>query len=78
MKWRKISIIETQLYDLRSLIPLLRPCTKIWPSCFVDPDRFSTPKEKAVGKKKFQEITAAYSVLRDPKKRKSYDMYGRV
>ncbi|KAG0335713.1 hypothetical protein BG000_007279 [Podila horticola] len=42
------------------------------------PDRFSTPKEKAVGKKKFQEITAAYSVLRDPKKRKSYDMYGRV
>ncbi|KAF9299946.1 hypothetical protein BGZ74_008475 [Mortierella antarctica] len=41
------------------------------------PDRFSTPKEKAVGKKKFQEITAAYSVLRDPKKRKSYDMYGR-
>ncbi|KAG0254023.1 hypothetical protein BG011_006019 [Mortierella polycephala] len=29
------------------------------------PDRFSTPKEKEVGKKKFQEITAAYSVLRN-------------
>ncbi|ORZ10053.1 hypothetical protein BCR41DRAFT_358183 [Lobosporangium transversale] len=42
------------------------------------PDRFNTPEEKAVGKKKFQEITAAYSVLRDPKKRRSYDMYGRV
>ncbi|KAF9930523.1 hypothetical protein BGZ67_005746 [Mortierella alpina] len=42
------------------------------------PDRFSSPEEKAVGKKKFQEITAAYSVLRDAKKRKSYDMYGRT
>ncbi|KAF9585581.1 hypothetical protein BGW38_001692, partial [Lunasporangiospora selenospora] len=31
------------------------------------PDRFSTPQEKEVGKKKFQEITAAYSVLRDRK-----------
>ncbi|KAF9428499.1 hypothetical protein BGZ94_002169 [Podila epigama] len=41
------------------------------------PDRFSTPEEKATGKKKFQEITAAYSVLRDSKKRKSYDLYGR-
>ncbi|KAG0215510.1 hypothetical protein BGX28_009558 [Mortierella sp. GBA30] len=41
------------------------------------PDRFNTPQEKAVGKKKFQEITAAYSVLRDAKKRKSYDMYGK-
>ncbi|KAG0307011.1 hypothetical protein BGZ98_001251 [Dissophora globulifera] len=41
------------------------------------PDRFSTPAEKAMGKKKFQEITAAYSVLRDPKKRRAYDVYGR-
>ncbi|KAF9926608.1 KICSTOR complex protein szt2 [Linnemannia zychae] len=38
------------------------------------PDRFSTPGEKAKGKKKFQEITAAYSVLRDVKKRKAYDI----
>jgi len=44
---------------------------------FIDPDRLSTPEEKAVGKKKFQEITAAYGALRDPKKRKSYDMNGR-
>ncbi|KAG0218634.1 hypothetical protein BGX33_006585 [Mortierella sp. NVP41] len=29
------------------------------------PDRFSTPEDKAKGKKKFQEITAAYSILRD-------------
>ncbi|KAF9907546.1 hypothetical protein EC991_010842 [Linnemannia zychae] len=42
------------------------------------PDRFSTPEEKAKGKKKFQEITAAYSVLRDVKKRKAYDTYGRA
>ncbi|KAF9359896.1 hypothetical protein BGX26_011092 [Mortierella sp. AD094] len=41
------------------------------------PDRFSTPEEKARGKKKFQEITAAYSVLRDAKKRRTYDIYGR-
>ncbi|KAG0322382.1 hypothetical protein BGZ97_006996 [Linnemannia gamsii] len=39
------------------------------------PDRFSTPEEKAKGKKKFQEITAAYSVLRDVKKRKAYDTF---
>ncbi|KAG0005307.1 hypothetical protein BGZ79_005710 [Entomortierella chlamydospora] len=41
------------------------------------PDRFNTPEEKARGKKKFQEITAAYSVLRDVKKRRAYDMFGR-
>ncbi|KAF8981439.1 KICSTOR complex protein szt2 [Entomortierella lignicola] len=40
-----------------------------------DPDRFSTPEEKAKGKKKFQEITAAYNVLRDTKKRRAYDIY---
>ncbi|KAG0371245.1 hypothetical protein BGZ54_008249 [Gamsiella multidivaricata] len=40
------------------------------------PDRFNTPEEKAKGKKKFQEITAAYSVLRDSKKRRAYDMFG--
>ncbi|KAG0023966.1 hypothetical protein BGZ80_006980 [Entomortierella chlamydospora] len=39
------------------------------------PDRFNTPEEKARGKKKFQEITAAYSVLRDVKKRRAYDIY---
>ncbi|GJJ70996.1 hypothetical protein EMPS_03346 [Entomortierella parvispora] len=42
------------------------------------PDRFSTPEDKAKGKKKFQEITAAYSVLRDAKKRRSYDTTGHV
>ncbi|KAI8603326.1 hypothetical protein EDD21DRAFT_369420 [Dissophora ornata] len=42
------------------------------------PDRFNTPEDKAKGKKKFQEITAAYSVLRDPKKRRAYDTYGRA
>ncbi|KAG0232543.1 hypothetical protein BGX31_005124 [Mortierella sp. GBA43] len=42
------------------------------------PDRFSTTEEKAKGKKKFQEITAAYSVLRDPKKRRAYDLNGRA
>ncbi|KAF9435786.1 hypothetical protein BGZ76_005541 [Entomortierella beljakovae] len=41
------------------------------------PDRFSSPEEKAKGKKKFQEVTAAYSILRDPKKRHTYDTYGR-
>ncbi|KAG0231561.1 hypothetical protein BGW41_002164 [Actinomortierella wolfii] len=42
------------------------------------PDRFQTEAEKAKGKKKFQEITQAYTVLRDVKKRKNYDMYGRA
>lgn len=40
----------------------------------IDPDRFSKEEDKAKGKKKFQKITAAYSVLRDPKKRRTYDV----
>ncbi|OZJ05164.1 hypothetical protein BZG36_02214 [Bifiguratus adelaidae] len=40
------------------------------------PDRYSTPKEKEAAKVKFQQISAAYSVLRDPQKRRQYDTTG--
>ncbi|KAI9030929.1 hypothetical protein CLU79DRAFT_362265 [Phycomyces nitens] len=42
------------------------------------PDRFSDPVEKKKANEKFQKISAAYSVLRDPKKRKQYDTTGRA
>jgi len=37
------------------------------------PDRFSSPEEKAEAEKRFQDITAAFNVLKDPEKRKEYD-----
>lgn len=37
------------------------------------PDRFKEPDEKARATKRFQVITEAYQVLRDPKKRRQYD-----
>lgn len=40
------------------------------------PDRFSNQEDKKQAKDKFQLISAAYSVLRDPKKRKMYDQSG--
>ncbi|KAI9262689.1 DnaJ domain-containing protein [Sporodiniella umbellata] len=40
------------------------------------PDRFSNQEEKSQAKVKFQTISAAYSVLRDPKKRRVYDQSG--
>ncbi|KAI8878809.1 DnaJ-domain-containing protein [Backusella circina FSU 941] len=41
------------------------------------PDRFSKAEEKNKAKVKFQAISNAYSVLRDPKKRQLYDQTGR-
>ncbi|ORY95829.1 hypothetical protein BCR43DRAFT_313952 [Syncephalastrum racemosum] len=40
------------------------------------PDRYSDPDEKKKATAKFQEISAAYGVLRNPKKRKQYDSSG--
>jgi len=40
------------------------------------PDRFHTVEEKEKAKEKFQEIINAYTVLRDDKKRKHYDLTG--
>lgn len=40
------------------------------------PDRFHTTEEKEKAKEKFQEIINAYTVLRDDKKRKHYDLTG--
>eukprot|EP00775_Hariotina_reticulata_P011546 gene11546-11689_t len=37
------------------------------------PDRYSTAEDKARATKRFQGITEAYQVLRDPKKRQQYD-----
>ncbi|KAI8637417.1 hypothetical protein BD408DRAFT_395715 [Parasitella parasitica] len=41
------------------------------------PDRFTDPEEKKTAKVKFQKISSAYSVLRDAKKRRQYDLTGR-
>ncbi|KAI9263193.1 hypothetical protein BDA99DRAFT_559749 [Phascolomyces articulosus] len=41
------------------------------------PDRYSDPKEKKKATAQFQKISSAYSVLRDPRKRKTYDTTGR-
>lgn len=67
MKWRKLSYswrLVTSRVDA-TLLPELNSFALSFN--WIDPDRFSTPEEKAKGKKKFQEITAAYSVLRDGK-----------
>ncbi|KAI7868569.1 hypothetical protein BDF14DRAFT_1982258 [Spinellus fusiger] len=40
------------------------------------PDRFTDAREKSKANKKFQEITNAYSVLRDIKKKREYDRTG--
>ncbi|KAI8365940.1 uncharacterized protein BYT42DRAFT_588315 [Radiomyces spectabilis] len=40
------------------------------------PDRYADAGEKAKATERFQLISAAYSVLRDPKKRKRYDQTG--
>ena len=37
------------------------------------PDRFSTQEEKSEAEKKFSEITAAFNVLKDPEKRRTYN-----
>jgi DnaJ-class molecular chaperone len=71
MKWRK-SFLETYNHSHLLLTIQLISLPEL------DPDRLNTPEEKAKGKKKFQEITAAYSVLRDPKKRRAYDFYGQT
>lgn len=42
------------------------------------PDRYSGDKEKADATKRFQEITEAYQVLRDPSRRTQYDTTGRA
>ncbi|KAI9491005.1 hypothetical protein BDB00DRAFT_522873 [Zychaea mexicana] len=42
------------------------------------PDRYSDPEEKKKATAQFQKISAAYSVLRDSRKRKTYDSTGRV
>ncbi|ORX75315.1 DnaJ-domain-containing protein [Anaeromyces robustus] len=42
------------------------------------PDRFQKPEEKEKAKEKFQEIINAYTVLRDDKKKKHYDMTGEM
>ncbi|RUO96649.1 DnaJ domain-containing protein [Jimgerdemannia flammicorona] len=42
------------------------------------PDRFTDPEAKLQAKKKFQEISQAYMVLRDPKRRRIYDSTGDV
>ncbi|KAI7875321.1 DnaJ-domain-containing protein [Lichtheimia hyalospora FSU 10163] len=41
------------------------------------PDRYSDPNDKKKATDRFKAISAAYSVLRDPKKRKAYDHDGR-
>ncbi|KAI8147974.1 hypothetical protein BJV82DRAFT_594119 [Fennellomyces sp. T-0311] len=41
------------------------------------PDRFSDPEKKKKATAQFQKVSAAYSVLRDPRKRKTYDRTGR-
>ncbi|RCI05044.1 hypothetical protein CU098_013192, partial [Rhizopus stolonifer] len=40
------------------------------------PDRYTDAEEKQQAKVKFQQVSAAYSVLRDAKKRKQYDQTG--
>ncbi len=37
------------------------------------PDRYGDPDEKAEAEKRFQEITAAFNILKDPEKRAAYD-----
>ncbi|KAI9005336.1 hypothetical protein BC832DRAFT_557070 [Gaertneriomyces semiglobifer] len=41
------------------------------------PDRFSDAKEKTAAQEKFKKLSEAYSVLRDERKRKTYDLTGR-
>ncbi|KAI9022410.1 hypothetical protein DFJ74DRAFT_669337 [Hyaloraphidium curvatum] len=42
------------------------------------PDRYSDPKDKEAAKKRFQKLSEAYTVLRDARKRREYDLYGRT
>jgi DnaJ-domain-containing protein 1 len=42
------------------------------------PDRFQKTEEKEKAKEKFQEIINAYTILRDDKKRKHYDLTGEM
>ena len=38
------------------------------------PDRVSDPNEKLIAEEKFKELSTAYAILSDPKKRRSYDL----
>lgn len=42
------------------------------------PDRYSDPREKEAAKVRFQKLSEAYTVLRDPRKRREYDLYGKA
>lgn len=72
-------MVHKELYDILGVSPSADPST-IKKAYRVLAMKYHPDKNKndASGEEKFKNITHAYSILSDPEKRKSYDMYGDV